>query len=209
MRLQNNTVVIATRNQGKVKEFAELFGAHGFKVRSLSDYTDLPPIVENGETFAENARIKAQIISAHLHVPVLADDSGLEVSALNGAPGVYSARYAGENATDEANNAKLLQALNASSAAQEGEEEPKRLSEASFVCALALIDPVANELIEAEAACEGYIISEPRGEGGFGYDPLFYIPSLGKTMAELTIEEKNQVSHRAKALRLFFQKLQK
>ena len=111
MRLQSNFVVIATRNEGKVKEFAKLFGAKGYKVRSLADYTDLPEIVESGKTFAENARIKAQIISAHLHVPVLADDSGLCVAALGGDPGVYSARYAGENATDADNNARLLQAL--------------------------------------------------------------------------------------------------
>ncbi|MDD9269906.1 XTP/dITP diphosphatase [Paenibacillus sp. GCM10023248] len=210
MRLRSNIVVIATRNEGKVKEFERLFGAKGYKVRSLADYTDLPDIVESGETFAENARIKAQIISAHLHVPVLADDSGLCVQALGGAPGVYSARYAGEQATDADNNAKLLHALHAAAPAEEIPADgthPKLLSEASFVCALALIDPVANETIEAEDSCRGYIIAEERGEGGFGYDPLFYIPALGRTMAELTVEEKNEISHRAKALRLFLDRL--
>lgn len=210
MRLRSNIVVIATRNEGKVKEFESLFGSKGYKVRSLADYTDLPEIVESGKTFAENARIKAQIISAHLHVPVLADDSGLCVKALGGDPGVYSARYAGDNATDAANNNKLLQALSESAPADGLPMEaghPKFLSEAAFVCALALIDPVANEIIEAEGSCPGYIIGEQRGESGFGYDPLFYVPSLGRTMAELTVEEKNGISHRAKALRLFLDRL--
>lgn len=210
MLLQSNFVVIATRNEGKVKEFEKLFGAKGYKVRCLTDYTDLPEIVESGTTFTENARIKAQIISAHLHVPVLADDSGLCVAALNGEPGVYSARYAGENATDADNNAKLLQALSEVGTVDglpaDG-EHPKLLSEASFVCALTLIDPVANEVIEAEDSCRGYIIGEERGESGFGYDPLFYIPALGRTMAELTVEEKNEMSHRAKALRMFLDRL--
>ncbi|NOU73414.1 XTP/dITP diphosphatase [Paenibacillus sp. LMG 31458] len=210
MLLQSNFVVIATRNEGKVKEFAKLFGAKGYKVRCLTDYTDLPEIVESGTTFAENARIKAQIISAHLHVPVLADDSGLCVAALNGKPGVYSARYAGENATDADNNAKLLHELSEVGSVEglpDGAENPKLLSEASYVCALTLIDPVANEVIEAEDSCRGYIIGEERGESGFGYDPLFYIPALGRTMAELTVEEKNEISHRAKALRMFLDRL--
>ncbi|NQX60893.1 RdgB/HAM1 family non-canonical purine NTP pyrophosphatase [Paenibacillus qinlingensis] len=210
MQLQSNFVVIATRNEGKVKEFAKLFGAKGYKVRSLADYSDLPEIVESGKTFAENARIKAQIISAHLHVPVLADDSGLCVRALGGDPGVFSARYAGENATDADNNARLLQALHELENRIElsaGDGHPPLLSEASFVCALTLIDPVANEVIEAEDVCQGFIIHEERGESGFGYDPLFYIPSLGRTMAELTMEEKNEMSHRAKALRMFLDQL--
>lgn len=210
MLLQSNFVVIATRNEGKVKEFAKLFGAKGYKVRCLTDYTDLPEIVESGTTFAENARIKAQIISAHLHVPVLADDSGLCVAALNGEPGVYSARYAGENATDADNNAKLLHELSEVGTVEglpDGAEHPKLLSEASYVCALTLIDPVANEVIEAEDSCRGYIIGKERGESGFGYDPLFYIPALGRTMAELTVEEKNEISHRAKALRMFLDRL--
>ncbi|MBP1966099.1 XTP/dITP diphosphatase [Paenibacillus aceris] len=210
MRLRSNIVVIATRNEGKVKEFESLFGPKGYKVRSLADYTELPEIVESGTTFAENARIKAQIISAHLHVPVLADDSGLCVKELDGAPGVYSARYAGESATDADNNAKLLQALSEIGSSEGLPAEvghPKLLSEAAYVCALALIDPVANEIIEAEDSCKGYIIAEHRGESGFGYDPLFYIPALGRTMAELTVEEKNEISHRAKALRLFLDRL--
>ena len=111
MLLQSNLVVIATRNQGKMKEFSELFAEKGIRVRSLDDYSDLPSIVESGTTFAENARIKAETISAHLHVPVLADDSGLCVDLLDGEPGVYSARYAGIQTTDEQNNEKLLREL--------------------------------------------------------------------------------------------------
>jgi XTP/dITP diphosphohydrolase len=199
MRLQSNLVVIATRNQGKMKEFAKLFGQNGIRVRSLDDYSDLPPIVEDGATFAENAKIKARTISAHLHVPVFADDSGLCIEALDGGPGVYSARYAGEHATDEQNNEKLLREL-------EKVTDPTAvlLSPATFVCALALVDTAAHETIETEAACSGFILNEPRGSGGFGYDPLFYIPSVGKTMAELKADEKNEISHRAMALRQFF-----
>jgi XTP/dITP diphosphohydrolase len=199
MRLQSSLVVIATRNQGKMKEFAKLFGQKGIRVRSLDDYSDLPPIVEDGATFAENARIKAQTISAHLHVPVFADDSGLSVKALAGDPGVYSARYAGENATDEQNNEKLLREL-------EKVTDPADIlrSPATFVCALALVDTATHEIIETEAECGGFILNEPRGSGGFGYDPLFYIPALGKTMAELNTDEKNEISHRAIALRQFF-----
>jgi XTP/dITP diphosphohydrolase len=199
MRLQSNLVVIATRNQGKMKEFADLFGQKGIRVRSLDDYSDLPPIVEDAATFAENARIKAQTISAHLHVPVLADDSGLCVEALGGEPGVYSARYAGEHATDEQNNEKLLREL-------EKVTDPTAilLSPAIFVCALALVDTASHETIETKAECSGFILNEPRGSGGFGYDPLFYIPAIGKTMAELNADEKNEISHRAVALRQFF-----
>jgi XTP/dITP diphosphohydrolase len=217
MLLQSNFVVIATRNQGKVKEFAELLGAKGYKVRSLNDYSDLPDIIENGATFAENARIKAQTISAYLHIPVLADDSGLCVDALQGEPGVYSARYAGDQATDAENNTKLLEELrrvsstNSSLQSMDGPEtaisSPVLLSPASFQCALALVDPVSNHVIESEASCAGYIINECRGNEGFGYDPLFYLPAMGKTMAELTLDEKNKVSHRALALREFLQNL--
>ncbi|MGG1515732.1 non-canonical purine NTP pyrophosphatase [Paenibacillus oryzisoli] len=212
MQLQSNIVVIATRNEGKVKEFAKLFGDKGYKVRSLADYTDLPEIVESGATFAENARIKAQTISAHLHVPVLADDSGLCVRALDGKPGVYSARFAGDQATDAQNNEQLLRALKELANRElhlvpaEG-EHPELLSPAAFVCALSLVDPVANEVIETEDEFQGYIIGEHRGESGFGYDPIFYIPELGRTMAELSIEEKNELSHRAKALRSFLNQL--
>ncbi|MNI62221.1 Non-canonical purine NTP pyrophosphatase [compost metagenome] len=182
----------------------------GLKVRCLDDYTDLPDIIENGATFADNAKIKAQTIAAYLHIPVLADDSGLCVEALNGAPGVYSARFAGEGATDSQNNEKLMdeltkfqEPLHADSKVSSQNEGPQLLSPASYVCALALVDPVANRIVQAEASCDGFIIDEYRGESGFGYDPLFYLPQFGKTMAELSIEEKNKISHRALALDRF------
>jgi len=189
--MSKKTVFIATRNQGKLKEFAAFFADWGWAVKSLADFTDMPEIVENGRTFEENARIKADALYEWTKLPVLADDSGLEVDALGGEPGVYSARYAGEGATDDANNAKLLAAL-------QGVPEERR--QARFRCVLVLkLDQ--NRQLVAEGTCEGIILKEPRGAGGFGYDPLFYIPSLGKTMAELSPEEKNRISHRGTALR--------
>ncbi|MFS0839960.1 non-canonical purine NTP pyrophosphatase [Paenibacillus sp. 1P03SA] len=242
----SRVVVIATRNKGKVREFAHYFARFGKEVRSLDDFGDMPEIVEDGATFAANARIKASAIAGRLNLPVLADDSGLCVDALGGDPGVYSARYAGEHAADADNNAKLLRELGAVSAADgrpgtgaagqaasaghpasaaganaaadseaaraAGLAEaadaaaPQVLSTARFVCALALVDPLRGDTLEAEGTCEGVIIAEPRGTGGFGYDPLFYVPERGKTMAELPLEEKNAVSHRAAALRQFFER---
>ncbi|MFF2156297.1 non-canonical purine NTP pyrophosphatase [Paenibacillus chitinolyticus] len=238
----SGVVVIATRNKGKVREFAHFFARFGKEMRSLDDFDDMPDIVEDGATFAANARIKASAIAGRLNLPVLADDSGLCVDALGGDPGVYSARYAGEHAADAANNAKLLRELGAVSAAagrpgpgasgqaaSAGETPaaasgaarapglPKRpeaasaaapqvLSTARFVCALALVDPLRGDTLEAEGTCEGVIIAEPRGTDGFGYDPLFYLPERGLTMAELPLEEKNAISHRAAALRQFFER---
>ncbi|MFE4568621.1 non-canonical purine NTP pyrophosphatase [Paenibacillus chitinolyticus] len=238
----SGVVVIATRNKGKVREFAHYFASFGKEVRSLDDFDDMPDIVEDGATFAANARIKASAIAGRLNLPVLADDSGLCVDALGGDPGVYSARYAGENAADAANNAKLLRELGAVSAAAgrpgpgaagqaasageppaaasgaarapglpDGPEAadaaaPQVLSAARFVCALALVDPLRGDTLEAEGTCEGVIIAEPRGTDGFGYDPLFYLPERGSTMAELPLEEKNAISHRAAALRQFFER---
>jgi XTP/dITP diphosphohydrolase len=203
---QGNIVIIATRNQGKVREFAGWFQDRGIEIRSLADYENLPEIVEDGDTFAANARIKAEIIAAHLQLPVLADDSGLCVDALGGAPGVYSARYAGEHASDADNNAKLLRELAAIDAAPgaAGAEGPALLSAAHFVCALALVDPLRDVVLEAEGTCPGYIIAGERGTGGFGYDPLFYMPEYGRTMAELPLTLKNEISHRANALKRFF-----
>ncbi|MCY9593557.1 non-canonical purine NTP pyrophosphatase [Paenibacillus chitinolyticus] len=217
-RSASGVVVIATRNKGKVREFAHYFARFGKEVRSLDDFDDMPDIVEDGATFAANARIKASAIAGRLNLPVLADDSGLCVDALGGDPGVYSARYAGEHAADAANNAKLLRELGAVSAAAarapgppDGPEAadaaaPQVLSTARFVCALALVDPLRGDTLEAEGTCEGVIIAEPRGTDGFGYDPLFYLPERGLTMAELPLEEKNAISHRAAALRQFFER---
>jgi XTP/dITP diphosphohydrolase len=202
----NNQVVIATRNQGKVKEFAAIFQAKHIEVKSLADFKDLPEIIENGDTFAENALIKARTIALALNMPVLGDDSGLCVDKLGGAPGVFSARYAGPAATDEDNNRKLLEQLGARDS--QSKDAPRiALSPARFVCAICLVDSDGETIAAVEETCEGEIVAPPRGTGGFGYDPLFYIPELGKTMAELTVAEKNEYSHRGKAIRALWARL--
>ncbi|EJL43883.1 XTP/dITP diphosphatase [Brevibacillus agri] len=183
-------VVLATRNQGKVKEFNRLFADYGWEGISLAQYEGVPEVVEDGDTFEANALKKAIEISTYLQLPALGDDSGLEVDALDGRPGVYSARYAGEEATDEQNWRKLLHEL---------EDVPMEQRTARFRCTLALVVP-GEEPIIATGACEGLIAREPKGTNGFGYDPVFYIPELEKRMAELLPEEKNQISHRAKAM---------
>lgn len=210
MRELGPEIVIATRNAGKVKEFEPLFHSRGIALKSLRDYAELPEVVEDGETFAANALIKARTIAKHLGVPVLADDSGLCVDELDGEPGVYSARYAGEHATDEANNRKLLDRLHQrrSSLGSADPEAVAGLSPARFVAALCLVDAKGEAIAEVEGVCHGYIIGEGRGTNGFGYDPLFYVPVLGKTMAELTLEEKNGISHRGHALMALWEALQ-
>lgn len=203
---EDSVIIVATRNQGKVREFAHALKFLGKPVHSMYDYPQVPDIVEDGETFAENARKKAKTAGDLLGHPVLADDSGLCVDKLNGEPGVYSARYAGEGATDEENNRKLLAELEK---LQQGEDtEQPLLSTARFVCHLALYDPATGEFTEASGTVEGWITSEPAGGGGFGYDPLFYLPSYEKTLAELTLEEKQAVSHRGAALRELAEKLE-
>ncbi|MBO9596939.1 MAG: XTP/dITP diphosphatase [Cohnella sp.] len=196
------TLVIATRNGGKTKEFREAFGALGIDVKDLRDIEGIPDIEETGETFADNAFIKAKAVADIVSLPVLADDSGLCVDALGGAPGVYSARYSGEGATDAKNNVKLLAELAAVGAKTDagGAGAPEVLSAARFVCALALYDPADESLEQVEGTIEGYILREPRGADGFGYDPLFWVPSHGRSMAELTVAEKNAISHRGNAL---------
>lgn len=181
-------VVLATRNKGKVKEFAGLLESVVENVISLDDLESPPEVVEDGETFTENALKKARTIARYSGKPTLADDSGLAVEALGGRPGVYSARYSGEDATDKTNIDKLLREL--------GSEANRR---AKFVCVLGLVFPDGEEII-AEGQCPGEITSEPRGEGGFGYDPVFYLPDRGKTMAEVSPEVKNSISHRASAV---------
>ncbi|WP_027085368.1 XTP/dITP diphosphatase [Cohnella panacarvi] len=196
------TLLIATRNGGKTKEFREAFGAIGIDVKDLRDFEGIPEIEETGETFADNAFIKAKAVAEIASLPVLADDSGLCVDALGGAPGVYSARYSGEGATDAKNNAKLLAELASVGAKADagGAGEAEALSAARFVCALALYDPADESIVQVEGTVEGYILREPRGADGFGYDPLFWVPSHGRSMAELTVAEKNAISHRGKAL---------
>jgi XTP/dITP diphosphohydrolase len=204
MQPDPNVIVIATRNEGKVREFTALFLGRQLEVRSLADYAEIPSVVEDGLTFGANALKKAKALALLLGVPVLADDSGLCVDALEGAPGVWSARFAGEHATDADNNAKLLQSLQDDSRI---ENKKLFLSKASFVCALAMYNPLTHEVLEVEAECEGFILNEARGSQGFGYDPLFYLPEFGLTMAELTTDQKNQISHRAKALQLLLQRM--
>jgi XTP/dITP diphosphohydrolase len=191
-------LVFATRNRGKLVELRELLP--GIEVRSLDD-VHVPEVVEDADTFAGNAGKKAREVSEATGLPALADDSGLEVDALGGAPGVYSARYAGEGHDDGANNRKLLAAL-------AGVSPDKRT--ARFHSVLALADasgPLGSQVITADGTCEGLILDAPRGTGGFGYDPLFYSPELGMTFAEAGVGPKSDLSHRARAMRAIKQRL--
>lgn len=184
-------IVVATRNKGKVAEIAAALAALPVEILSLDSFPAVPEAEENGDTFAANAILKATHYALHTGMPCLADDSGLEVDALNGAPGVYSARYAGPGAGDAACNAKLLAEL--ADVCDGGRT-------ARFRCVLAYVDPDGT-LLTAEGTCEGTILREPRGTGGFGYDPLFLLPGAEKTLAEMTVADKNAVSHRGQALR--------
>lgn len=184
-------LVVATRNQGKLREIRHLLAETEIRVLGLDAFADLPEVEEDGETFAENARKKAVTVARLTGCLTLADDSGLEVMHLGGAPGVRSARYAGEQADDAANNRKLLAELAG---------VPQQQRHGAFVCAMALCG--------ADGDCrfffgrlEGILAEEPRGAGGFGYDPLFLVPEYGKTLGELPMEIKNRISHRGQALR--------
>lgn len=183
-----NLLVLATTNQNKVREFKQFVADFPVEIKSLSDFGPLPEVIEDGSTFDENAYKKALHYSKVLGVPAIADDSGLAVEALSGAPGVRSARYAGDDATDQDNCRKLL-------AEMKGEANRK----AAFVCVLSIAVP-SGPALTYEASCEGTILDAPRGSNGFGYDPLFYYEPLGKTFAEISMEEKNKVSHRGKVL---------
>ncbi|RLB17696.1 MAG: Non-canonical purine NTP pyrophosphatase, partial [Deltaproteobacteria bacterium] len=174
-------IVLATRNEGKIREFRRILADFPIEIKSLGDFGPIPDVVEDGETFEDNAVIKARHTARILGLPAIADDSGLEVAALGGAPGIKSARYAGEAADDREKNLKLLNAL-------EGIEDRK----ARFVCVLAIAVPRGPALIY-EGICEGAIALEMKGGNGFGYDPVFYFPPLGKTFAELSADEKNRV----------------
>ena len=189
--MSDQIIVLATKNQGKLKEIKDLLEGEGVKILSLSDFGPTPEPAENAETFEDNAYDKAVFYARILGYPALADDSGLMVDALDGAPGVRSARWAGPDADDAERCRKLL-----------GELEDKNDRAAAFVCALVLAVPSGPGLTWI-ARCEGEILREPRGENGFGYDPVFYYPSLEKTFAELSREEKNKVSHRGLALAEF------
>lgn len=183
-------VVLATKNRGKAAEIGRILEGTGLEILSLEDFpgVELPP--ETGKTMRENALLKARVSALATGMPALADDSGLEVDSLGGAPGVYSARYSGEKASDEENYGKLLREL-------EGVPEGRRT--ARFRCVIALVGFDDEERL-FEGVFEGSITREPRGTGGFGYDPVFLVPEIGKTAAELRPEEKNRISHRGKAL---------
>jgi XTP/dITP diphosphohydrolase len=190
------TIVVATRNQGKLLEFRSLLLPLKSEIFCLSDLSIDEEIEETGQTFAENARIKAIGYSRLMPFPVLADDSGLEVTALGGRPGVHSARYAGSGASDSDRVQKLLAELSRSTGGRE----------ARFVCTLALAQEGVL-LHESQGQCSGIIAGEPQGTGGFGYDPVFFVPSLGKTFAQLNKVEKNQHSHRAQAVAALLKQL--
>ncbi|MBU1137994.1 MAG: XTP/dITP diphosphatase [Proteobacteria bacterium] len=181
-------LVLATTNKNKIKEFQELVKDFPIEIRSVGDFGPIPECIEDGETFDDNAYKKALHTAKILGLPSIADDSGLEVEALNGAPGVYSARYAGESATDEENCKKLLQEM-------AGKENRK----AAFKCVLSIAVP-SGPALTYEGSCEGVILEEKRGESGFGYDPLFFYEPFNKTFAECNMKEKNEVSHQGKAL---------
>lgn len=181
-------LVIATRNKGKTKEIKDLFKDFPVDIKDLDDFGPIPHLEEDGDTFDENAYKKASFAARILGMPALADDSGLMVEALKGAPGVHSARYAGENATDEQRYLKLL-----------SEMEGRTNRKAAFECVISIAVPTGPALTY-EARCEGLIAEVPAGSNGFGYDPVFYYPPYKKTFAELTRQEKNRVSHRGKAL---------
>lgn len=185
---EEKTLVIATRNPGKTIEIRELLTGFPVRIKNLHDFGPIPPVEEDGASFDENAYKKASFTSRVLGLPALADDSGLVVEALGGAPGIYSARYSGENATDEQRCTKLLD-----------EMKDKTNRKATFECVISIAVPT-GAAFTYEAHCEGEIAQVPAGKNGFGYDPIFYFPPLERTFAELTREEKGRISHRGKAL---------
>ena len=184
-------LIVATRNKGKIREIRGALKGLGLRIYSLSDFPDVPEIEEDGKSFAENALKKARFYSKYFGKLTLADDSGLEVDGLKGLPGIYSARYAKEGATSWQNNQKLLREMRGLPVSKRG---------ARFRCIIAVVSHNGKEAV-AEGSCGGRIGFKERGRKGFGYDPLFILPKYGKTMAELSLEEKNAISHRGKALR--------
>jgi XTP/dITP diphosphohydrolase len=191
-------ILIATGNPAKIREFSQLLiGTHFSLVTPADEGIDIK-VEETGNTFEENARLKASAYASRSHYPVIADDSGLEIDALGGEPGTLSARYAGENAGNNDRIALVLSRL---------QGVPWEERTARFRCVIAIATP-SGEMRLCEGVCPGYITFEPRGDAGFGYDPIFYLPELEKTMAEFTMEEKNQISHRGKAARMALQILQ-
>ncbi len=184
-------MIIATRNKGKIREIRGALKRLDLRIHALSNFSGVPEIEEDGKSFTENALKKARFYSKYFGKLTIADDSGLEVDSLNGLPGIYSARYAGEGTSSQENNRKLLREMQGLPISKRG---------ARFVCILAVASPDGKE-ITIEGSCKGRIGFKEKGRRGFGYDPLFILPTRGKTMAELSLEEKNKISHRGKALK--------
>lgn len=184
-------LVLATRNKGKIKELESMLNFNEIKIYSLNDFPQIPPIEENGKSFKENALIKAKTVALYTNKITLADDSGLCVDFLNGAPGIHSARYSGDNASDKDRINKLLNEL---------EGVPLELRTAKFICVLALFHPLGKTKF-FKGECKGIIDFSPKGDEGFGFDPIFLVPKFNKTFAQLGPSIKNKISHRAKALK--------
>lgn len=195
---QTTEIVLASRNLKKSAEIAELLAPFCISVISVADFPDVPDVVEDGKTFAQNAAKKAVEIATTLQKWAIGEDSGLKVDALKGAPGIFSARYAGEPCDDEANNRKLLEELT--------HVPPERRS-AHYVCHVALADPNGDVKLRVEAYCQGRILDAPRGDSGFGYDPLFLVPEYHRTFGELPPAAKRHISHRARAFEKFIPRL--
>ncbi len=191
-------IVLASSNPGKVREINNLLSSYGIEVVPQSEF-DIPDAIEDGLSFVENAIIKARHASKLSGLPAIADDSGIEVDALNQQPGIYSARYSGEDADDQKNNDKMLREL---------KDTPEEQRSARYQCLMVFLrnaeDPTP---IICQGSLEGRILTEPKGEGGFGYDPIFWLPDQNCAAAELSLEEKNKISHRAKALNALVEKL--
>jgi XTP/dITP diphosphohydrolase len=192
--LSKTEVVLATKNKGKVRDFSDIFDQTGLSDRvillDLSGFPDFPDVPEDGETFSENALIKARAAAAYTGMIALADDSGIVVDALGGAPGIYSARFAGPNADDLANNDKLLEMM---------KDVPGSERTATFRASIAIVSPNGREAVVV-GECHGYIADAPLGTNGFGYDPIFFYPPLGMTYGQMADSEKNRISHRRRAI---------
>ena len=191
-------VVLASKNKHKLEEISQITEKFGMELVLESDLGVDIDVEETGSTFEENSFLKAEAVMKATGLPALADDSGIAVDALNGAPGIYSARYGFDESLDDWGRLQLL--------LKNTEQVPDERRQAKFVCVITLVTP-QQEIIQARGEVHGMLLRTPAGQGGFGYDPIFYYPPLGKSLAELTPEEKNQVSHRANALQVFYQKL--
>lgn len=188
--LQSRQLVVASRNQKKIGEIADLLRPYGIAVVGIGQFPDVPEVVEDGETFAANAAKKASETARRIGQWVLGEDSGLEVAALEGAPGIYSARFSGPKATDESNNAKLIELL-------QGVPDERR--DARYVCHVSVSDPQGEIRLDVEATCRGRMTTDARGTNGFGYDPYFLIPEYHRTFGELSPAVKRRLSHRGRA----------